>query len=116
MPTLDGDIGNLIKCDRCGTIVDWKKLPKKEYEEVFNIKFELWGEIFKGRPQPKEAIFSETCLPCTKAMTPRIWALRDADELRYYVNNLRRAINEKTQDNRRSARDASGDNHASDRR
>lgn len=97
----DGNIGGYItKCDRCGKIED-------TMDETLDL-CRMWKiEIFANRPNPKLGVF---CYECAKAITPMVYMLRDVDELRLYVNNLERAINEKrkqrNQDHRPTTDDA----------
>lgn len=90
MPYLDVDKdgvagGYITKCDRCGKIEDTK-------EETIDL-CQMWDhEIFYRRPKPD---FGVLCYGCSKAVTPLVYVLRDVDELKLFVNNLERAINEK---------------------
>lgn len=82
----DGFVGGYItKCDRCAIIEETKK-------ETINLK-DFWRYvIFRNRQNPDIGVF---CYECAKAITPMMYVLRDADELRLYVNKLGRAISEK---------------------
>ena len=83
----DGSIGGYVtKCDRCGKVEQTK-------DETLDLCGSVWDrEIFAKRPKPNIGVF---CYECAKAITPMVYALRDVDELKLYVNNLERAINEK---------------------
>ena len=83
--TLDDCTGEITKCDRCGEV-------ERTKDETFEIR-SLWDrEIFYRRPKPDIGVL---CCECSKAVTPLVYALRDIDELKLFVNNLERAINEK---------------------
>jgi hypothetical protein len=84
MARLDED-GIKYKCDRCGT--------EYLYNDD-NLKFQqyLVRPLFYRRPTPDIPDF---CNKCEKDVIPLVHALRDVDELKYYVNKLERAINAK---------------------
>ena len=91
MAVLDGDKGELIKCDRCGTVFDISKPPGLWLWAVD--EYEMWDcKIFFTRPKPNLGDF---CKPCAVEITPLIHALRDIDELGRSVNKLERAIRAK---------------------
>jgi hypothetical protein len=82
----DGVVGGYeMVCDRCG----WVGATEGRALDVVS----FWNyEIFRSRKKPDLGVF---CYDCCKAITPLVWALRDIDELQYFVNNLKRAINER---------------------
>jgi DNA-directed RNA polymerase subunit RPC12/RpoP len=84
MAILDKE-GERIRCDRCGA--------EFLYDDDFhNFRWVFVDRIFYRRPKPDLPVF---CSKCAKEVAPLVYALRDVDELKLYVNNLERAINEK---------------------
>ncbi len=82
--SIDNYLGEITKCDRCGKI-------EKTKEESLDIDF-LWKNIYFGIKEPNLGIF---CLECSKAITPLVYSLRDIEELKRFVNKLKRTIDEK---------------------
>lgn len=91
---LDGDIGEIRKCDRCGKVEKYED-DKELYCKSFECD-DFWQRtIFRGRQME---IFGDFCFSCMKKMTPIVFQLRDIDELTLFVNYLGRAINEKNRE------------------
>lgn len=90
-----GEPWEVQKCDRCGKIIDTRTIEgDNEYDKAFSIKRFWWREIFFKRPKD-DAICADYCYECAKEVTGIVYELRDVDELRLYVNKLRRAIDER---------------------
>lgn len=86
MTILDGELGEVIRCDRCRKVHDYD-------HSDFEIRLNIWGPLFKGRPWPDFG--GDFCEECAKEITPLVFQLRDVDELKLFVNKLERAIREK---------------------
>ena len=104
MPYLDGSIGEVMQCDRCGKIEHWNTDSK-----VLDIR-DFWsGKLFFNRPKPDIPL---TCYQCSLAINPLVYALRDIDELTLYVNRLEKVIKNE-QYKKRSKDDRAIANHVS---
>jgi hypothetical protein len=106
MAVLDGDIGNVIRCDRCGVINNFEN---DNFENAdFQIRSYVWNPLFAGRKKPVTEF--DFCKSCAVEITPLIHRLRDIDELNAFIGKLRRATDEKrkqrNQNNRPTACDA----------
>jgi hypothetical protein len=76
----------MLICDRCGFM--------HHYTEGGMDIAHVWRyEIFFKRPKPS-VLYSDFCKSCAIAITPIVYLLRDVDELWFYVNKLKRTINE----------------------
>ena len=84
---LDGDIGNVIRCDRCGKVHDFENSDFKIKQEIW------WSSIFKKITRP-DCLVIDFCKECAIDLTPLVYQLADVMELKMYVNKLERTINE----------------------
>jgi hypothetical protein len=98
MAMLDEE-GAHYKCDRCGAEYEYD-------DEAHSFIFNFVHGIFRQRPHPDLPDF---CQKCAKEVVPLVYALRDADELKLFVNNLERAINEKRREGNKNNRPTSDD-------
>lgn len=83
MAMLDED-GYFMRCDRCKSVYS---PDDKNFDFYVFVR-----EIFFKRHKPDLGDF---CNPCQKKIAPMVPVVRDVDELKLFVNNLERAINEK---------------------
>lgn len=110
MSTRDGDIGQLLTCDRCKVDYDFDD----DDAMGFKTKYNLWKwEIFKGIQQPK-CLWGDFCSKCATEMTPFVYALRDVVETERANNKLLKAIREQRANNQndRSTARPTGESHA----
>ena len=98
---LDGDIGEVVQCDRCKVIKKYHCLPYENYyEEWMEIPLELWRGWFHQRHTPQE-LRQDYCRKCSEEITPMIHKFREVVETMYHINKLGAAIRERrNQDNR----------------
>lgn len=97
----DGDIGELLTCDRCGIDFNFDD----ENQKANDIQDYWIFEIFKGIEKPRE-LWMDFCAKCAVEVTPCVYALRDVVETKKSVNKLEKAIREqkRNSDNRTNAR------------
>ena len=92
MAVLD-EIGERLKCDRCGACMTFD-------ESAYEYCNEVWNQtIYKGCL--KNDIYGDFCKPCAKIMTPWVYRMRDIYALRTSVNKLERTIREHRSKNNR---------------
>jgi len=101
MALLDGDIGEILSCDRCGIIYKYD-------EESSSIKDDWLYRIFANRQKPKE-IHKDFCPKCTIYVIPYVHVLLEISHLNTSINKLEKEIkNVKRNENNRPFKNSSG--------
>ena len=95
MAILDGHVGDVIRCDRCGVITDYNGSGHE-------IITELWrGVIFLGIHKP-DFFCNDFCKSCAAEVTPLVYRFFDICDLKKQTNKLEKVIKDakRTQNNR----------------
>jgi hypothetical protein len=123
------NLGYVYKCDWCGVIKNHAVTVNHNArvcecamctEEIlnFDIKFEVWSAFFRnsfgtlrGLRLPKD-FPQDTCLECTRKLTPWVEKFADIYLLNTYVNKLKGQINDKISKNRSVTNNRAVENNA----